>query len=391
MVTHKTGDTIDLWHLNLDTIPEELPQVQGITSLILRGNFLKFLSNPFFECTWLERLNLGRNALEELPEAFGSLIYLKWLDLSYNKIRGLPFAFGELDNLTYLDIKNNKLSKILRKQVGPCETEDDCKFAATQAVNFMAQAVIDYQRMSITDMRFTTSICVPAHNGGPNVLIKNINPLGGSEPQRVLEMHPLARSMEPINYLPGEQVKPMSNGQQLVSQVVVGNDVVGNDKPVDREKVCPLLLRVFIANNRHNPITEFNNRNGGSVPPSELQMYTWMDCTLAELALLIKEINPDARRKGTTFDFALVQPDRVSPRYVLREIGNTQNGQRGIDDGKTLQQCKFEIGDFIDVAITLPGGGARRFGGPGHRGGAEGGDRFERRGARSPIRGRSPV
>ncbi|KAF1760689.1 hypothetical protein GCK72_008938 [Caenorhabditis remanei] len=166
----------------------------------------------------------------------------------------------------------------------------------------------------------------------------------------------------------------MSNGQ-LVSQVVAGQD-----KPVDREKVCPMLLRVFCGNNRHNPIGEFNNRNGGSVPPNELLMHTWMDCSLRELTNLIKEINPDARRKGITFDFAVVQPDRNSPRYILREIGNTMNGQRGIDDNKTLQQCKFEVGDFIDVAITMPGGG-RRFG---HR--ESGGDRFERRMGRSPVR-----
>uniref|UniRef100_A0A1I7TT51 18 kDa Sin3-associated polypeptide n=1 Tax=Caenorhabditis tropicalis TaxID=1561998 RepID=A0A1I7TT51_9PELO len=170
------------------------------------------------------------------------------------------------------------------------------------------------------------------------------------------------------------------NGQQLGSQVVVGQD-----KPIDREKVCPLLLRVFCSNNRHNPISEFNNRNGGTVPPNELQMFTWVDCTLSELAMLIKEINPDARRKGTTFDFAIVQPDRMSQRFNLREIGNTMNGQRGIDDNKTLQQCKFEVGDFIDVAISIPGSG-RRFGG--HR--EPIGDRFERRN-RSPIRGRSPI
>ncbi|KHJ75857.1 Sin3 associated polypeptide p18 [Oesophagostomum dentatum] len=43
----------------------------------------------------------------------------------------------------------------------------------------------------------------------------------------------------------------------------------------------------------------------GGVPANELQMYTWMDCTLRELTSLIKEVNPDARRRGTTFDFAI--------------------------------------------------------------------------------------
>lgn len=30
-----------------------------------------------------------------------------------------------------------------------------------------------------------------------------------------------------------------------------------------------------------------------------------MDCSLRELMTLIKEVNPDARRRGTTYDFAI--------------------------------------------------------------------------------------
>lgn len=43
-------------------------------------------------------------------------------------------------------------------------------------------------------------------------------------------------------------------------------------KPVDREKTCPLLLRVFTNNNRHNRIEDYTR---GGVPPNELQIYTW--------------------------------------------------------------------------------------------------------------------
>ncbi|CAI5445805.1 unnamed protein product [Caenorhabditis angaria] len=164
----------------------------------------------------------------------------------------------------------------------------------------------------------------------------------------------------------------MSNG--YVSSQVLANQ----DKPLDREKLCPMLLRVFCANGRHHPLSEYNNRNGGSVPPNELQMYTWFDCSLRELTSLIKEVNPEARRKGTTFDFAIITPDRSSPRFLSRDIGNTMNGQKGIDDNKTLQQCKFEAGDYIDVAITMPG--SQR-----HFGGSRGGRDFDRR-PRSPVR-----
>ena len=44
----------------------------------------------------------------------------------------------------------------------------------------------------------------------------------------------------------------------------------------------------------------------GNTPSNELQMYTWLDATLKELEGLVKEVNPEARRRGTYFDFALV-------------------------------------------------------------------------------------
>jgi len=123
------------------------------------------------------------------------------------------------------------------------------------------------------------------------------------------------------------------------------------EKPVDREKSCPLLLRVFLSQGRHHTPNEYSR---GNVPANELQIYTWMDATLKELTGLVKEVNPDARRKGTFFDFALVYPDLRTPGYRMRDIGSTCAGQKGVDDAKTLSQCRFQVGDFLDIAITPP-------------------------------------
>lgn len=65
-----------------------------------------------------------------------------------------------------------------------------------------------------------------------------------------------------------------------------------------------------------------------------------MDATLREITNLIKEVNPEANERGTTFDFQLIIPDRFSARYLSREIGTTCCGQKGLDDEKTLNQCK---------------------------------------------------
>lgn len=120
--------------------------------------------------------------------------------------------------------------------------------------------------------------------------------------------------------------------------------------PVDREKTCPLLLRVFTSNNRHNQLSDYAR---GGVPNNELQIYTWLDATLRELTSLVKEVNPDARRKGTKFEFATVYMDR-SGRHRFKDIGRTMAGCKGPDDQVTLRDQKFEIGDFMDIAISMP-------------------------------------
>ena len=65
-----------------------------------------------------------------------------------------------------------------------------------------------------------------------------------------------------------------------------------------------------------------------------------MDATLREITALIKEVNPDARNKGTYFDFTLVIPDPRTTGYRMREIGVTCSGQKGADDTKTLSQAR---------------------------------------------------
>ena len=79
-----------------------------------------------------------------------------------------------------------------------------------------------------------------------------------------------------------------------------------------------------------------------------------MDATLKELTSLVKEVNVDARKKGTYFDFAIVYPDPRSPQYRMREIGTTCAGRKGADDSVSLANKRFQIGDYIDIAITPP-------------------------------------
>jgi len=118
--------------------------------------------------------------------------------------------------------------------------------------------------------------------------------------------------------------------------------------PVDREKTCPMLLRVFHSKGRHNRPDDFARNQ---TPDNELQVYTWMDATLKEITNLVRGVNPETRKKGTEFHFAIVYQDTRMNRYRVKEIGKTISGGKSGDENISLQGSKFQIGDFMDIAI----------------------------------------
>ncbi|KAL8114263.1 hypothetical protein AgCh_021205 [Apium graveolens] len=124
-----------------------------------------------------------------------------------------------------------------------------------------------------------------------------------------------------------------------------------NQEPIDREKTCPLLLRVFTKVGAHHSNEDFSVR--GKEPKDEVQIYTWKDATLRELTDLVKEVAPEARRRDATLSFAFVYPSKTG-RLVVREVGRTSsvpNPRRPDDSKLALRDVDFEIGDYLDVAI----------------------------------------
>jgi len=41
--------------------------------------------------------------------------------------------------------------------------------------------------------------------------------------------------------------------------------------------------------------------------------------------------------------------------YNMKDIGCVTTGRESLGDSKPLSKCEFEIGDYLDVAISLPG------------------------------------
>jgi len=162
---------------------------------------------------------------------------------------------------------------------------------------------------------------------------------------------------------------------------------------VDRNKTCPLLLRVFTSSNQSYRPEDFRD----ALPLDEIQVYTWKDATLRELTDLVKTAKPVARKANARLNFSLVYPDK-SGKNVMRSVGTVFSSRRGMDDDKTLDNVRFETGDYLSVTLTV-GGGPRAF----ERGRVDRGDRERdrerdagsagvlRREAKEQDRDRSPV
>jgi histone deacetylase complex subunit SAP18 len=90
--------------------------------------------------------------------------------------------------------------------------------------------------------------------------------------------------------------------------------------PLDREKICPLLLRCFWKDGEGNVAADYKDCGHGTVPANEIQIYTWADATLRELSDLVKDVIAQALRVSQfSLTFALVYPDSEG-RFVLRSV-----------------------------------------------------------------------
>mmetsp|Transcript_49918 Transcript_49918/g.118908 ORF Transcript_49918/g.118908 Transcript_49918/m.118908 type:complete len:163 (+) Transcript_49918:63-551(+) len=142
---------------------------------------------------------------------------------------------------------------------------------------------------------------------------------------------------------PGPYDRPMARAPPLSAP--------GPKKGVDRSKTCPFLLRVFHKIGGHHGIEAFAVR-GKEPTDAELQVYTWPDVTLRELADLVKDVAPEARAPTARLDFRLIYPDKEG-RNVMSELGTVTAAKKGPHDDKTLSSSKYQTGDLLDLAIYL--------------------------------------
>jgi len=126
---------------------------------------------------------------------------------------------------------------------------------------------------------------------------------------------------------------------------------------INRERTCPMLIRVFYSDKGRNNRAEDYTVDMVKHDLNEVDIYTWQNATLGEIRDLLKGTIPSSRKRNVKFTFAIVYPDtrsynpeRRSARMQLTRIGQTTSSGGG-DADKTLYELNFRPGDFLDVAI----------------------------------------
>ncbi|ETO31675.1 hypothetical protein RFI_05445 [Reticulomyxa filosa] len=123
---------------------------------------------------------------------------------------------------------------------------------------------------------------------------------------------------------------------------------------IDRTQITPSLIRIFVTTGDNRSPSAYSDTE--RLPEDEIHLHTWPDATLDEISRLLSTAKPEEiANSKVTLSYALVYPDSKG-HMVVKKCGvvkwNSKNSHFINDDRmKTLQQCHYEVGDYLDVGI----------------------------------------
>lgn len=114
-----------------------------------------------------------------------------------------------------------------------------------------------------------------------------------------------------------------------------------------------MLIRIFCKFGEHHREEDFSYTQ--QPVEDEVLVHTWRDATLAELTELLAQEHREVRQSETKCTFKVVFPNSDG-KWITRHLGSTAIGRRLNDDisTQTLAQVRFQVGDFMSVAIYPP-------------------------------------
>merc|ERR1719334_922566 len=121
---------------------------------------------------------------------------------------------------------------------------------------------------------------------------------------------------------------------------------------VDRQVICPFLVRVFINDNQHLTAADFANPD--DLPEGALHIHTWKNATLQEIVQLVSQVRHELRNPKYNYrvSFAFVYPDSTGKNVVRDCEADVFTQRKDPNNRKTLGELGFDIGDHLDVALT---------------------------------------
>ncbi|TGZ79843.1 hypothetical protein EX30DRAFT_396675 [Ascodesmis nigricans] len=129
---------------------------------------------------------------------------------------------------------------------------------------------------------------------------------------------------------------------------------------VDRQRTTPFLLKLFYRQGGYHRLDDFRSDRQ---PREHIQIYTWRDCTLHELAMLLSDALPAVCPPRSRCGFRLIFADTRygNVRITSKDLGAVVAGEVAVEDDvgakKTLGEAQFVVGDWIDVAVYPEGHG----------------------------------
>lgn len=104
--------SIDVAGKRLNTLPNNLSQLEKIVSINLLGNEFETFPAVLSQLISLDEISLSSNQLTSVGAEIGKLKNLRILIMNNNQLKQLPKEIGELTNLLYLEIGNNQLTSL---------------------------------------------------------------------------------------------------------------------------------------------------------------------------------------------------------------------------------------------------------------------------------------
>lgn len=101
---------LDLSHLALEAVPEQVGDLAALQVLNLSNNRLTSVPEQIGDLTALQEINFSFNQLMSVPDWLGQLISLRVLKLSSNRLTSLPQSLGKLTMLQLLDLSRVQLA-----------------------------------------------------------------------------------------------------------------------------------------------------------------------------------------------------------------------------------------------------------------------------------------